>query len=89
MSHPRDFHFDGMVVGHFEARDFPCSPGRYRYTPYRGPGHFKMQTQRRAGSNPRCYYDTDNVRVSFTVRDCPGHGIIELCDFETSPRGMA
>ena len=79
-----DFMFEGMEVGVFEGVDSPRSPGRYRYEPYRGPGHYEMQTRRRSGESPRCYYDRDGVRVSFTVRDCPEYGVLELCDFESS-----
>jgi len=84
-----ELRFDGMAVGRFEEPDFPRSPGRYRYEPYRGPGHYEMQTQRRAGGSPRCYYDAQDVRVTFTVRDCPEYGVLELCDFETTPRNVA
>jgi hypothetical protein len=79
-----DFLFDGMEVGIFRDADFPSSPGRYRYEPYRGPGHYEMQTKLRAGEQPRCYYDRDGFRVSFTVSSCPEHGILELYDFDSS-----
>ena len=83
------FMFSGMPVGYFEEHDFPRAVGRYRYMPFRGPGHYEMQTQRRSGASPRCYYDTDDIRVSFTVRDCPEYGVLELCDFESSPVNAA
>ena len=89
MSHPRDFLFEGMEVGYFEETEMPRAAGRFRYMPYRGPGHYEMQTQRRAGSSPRCYYDADDVRVAFSVRDCPEYGVLELCDFEISSRNAA
>jgi hypothetical protein len=80
-----EFMFDGVAVGFFEEVKPPSSPGLYRYMPYRGPGHYEMQTLRRAGGSPRCYYELDGVRVSFTVRDCPEYGVLELCDFDTTP----
>lgn len=86
MSHPRDFLFEGMEVGCFED-EMPRAAGRFRYMPYRGSGHHEMQMQRRAGNSPRCYYDVDDVRVSFNVCDCPEYGVLELCDFEISTRG--
>jgi hypothetical protein len=88
MSHPRGFLFGDMVVGFFEEPDMPRADGRFRYMPYRGVGHYTMQTQRRAGTNPRCYYDANDVRVAFSVRDCPEYGVLELCDFEVSPRAV-
>ena len=86
MSHPRDFHFDGMEVGHFEETEMPRAAGRFRYMPYRGPGHYEMQRHLRAGGSPRCYYDTGNVHIAFSVHGCPEYGVLELRDFEISPR---
>lgn len=80
-----DFFFEGIAVGYFEEVSPPRSPGSYRYMPYRGSGHYEMQTIRRAGGSPRCYYEADGFRVSFTVRDCPEYGVLELCDFDISP----
>ena len=57
---------------------------RCRYTPFRGVGHYEMQTERQTGGSPRCYYDNDGIRVSFTVRDCPAYGVLDLCDLDTS-----
>jgi hypothetical protein len=78
-----------MEVGFFEETKMPLAAGRFRYVPYRGPGHYKMQTQLRAGDNPNCYYDTKDAHVTFTVRDCPEYGVLELCDFKVSPRNVA
>jgi hypothetical protein len=80
-----EFMFDGKAVGIFEEINPPCSTGLYRYMPFRGPGHYEMQTLRRAGNLPRCYYEANGVRVSFTVNDCPEYGVLELCDFDTTP----
>ena len=87
MQDPNEFMFDGMPVGCFEQ--MPRSPGCYRYEPYRGPGHYEMQTLRRSGGSPRCFYDADDGRVSFTVRDCPKYGVLELYDFDILPRTTA
>jgi len=76
--------FNGMAVGLFKDADYPRTPGRYRYEPFRGPGHYEMQTRRRSGESPRCYYDSAGVRVSFTVRDCSEYGVLELSDFESA-----
>lgn len=81
MANPHEFFFDGLPVGYFEG-GWPVSPGHHRYMPYRGVGHWKMQTLLRSGGNPRCHYDTEAFRVSFTVRACPEHGVLDLCGFE-------
>ena len=82
-----EFFFDGMAVGYFEEAESPRSAGLYRYMPYRGPGHYEMQTLSQGGGLPRCYYEADGIRVSFTVRGCPEYGVLELSDFDTSPCG--
>src|SRR5690606_15876347 len=79
-----EFYFDGMAVGLFLESDGPRIPGRYRYEPYRGPGHFDMQTICRAGGLPRCYYDIAAERVSFAVIDCPDYGVLQLGTFEST-----
>ena len=78
--------FNGMLVGSLE--EMPRSPGRYRYEPYRGLGHYEMQMLRRSGGSPRCCYDAGDERVSFTIHDCPEYGVLELIDFEISPRNV-
>ena len=75
-----------MKVGCFEEPDFPHINGRYRYMPYRGPGHYFMQTERRGGRSPRCCYDASGVLVSFMVLDCPEFGVLELSDFDLNAR---
>jgi hypothetical protein len=77
-----DFFYNGMEVGYFEGAAYPRKNGKYRYMPYRGPGHYEMQTERRAGGSPRCYYDLMKERVLFTILDCPEYGILQLTDFE-------
>ena len=86
MTHSHTFFLDEMPVGIFEDQEFPRSPGRYRYLAYRGMGHYQMQTQLKAGSTPRCFYDDGDFHISFTVHACPDYGVLELRDFEISPR---
>jgi hypothetical protein len=80
------FEFKGRSVGRFEESDYPRTPGRYRYEPFRGPGHYKMQTFLRGGGKPRCYYNEGINRVYFTVNDCPEYGVLDLRDFRTTWR---
>jgi len=83
------FVFEGMPVGVFEGHDGPRSPGLYRYIPFRSFNHYQMHTLLRAGGLPRCHYEINGVRVSFTVTACPEYGVLELCDSESSPHASA
>jgi hypothetical protein len=80
------FYFDGMAVGHFEQDDYPTTDGQYRYMPYRGPGHYEMQTSLERGDEVRCSYKTRGQHVTFVVRECPEHGALVLADFASSPK---
>lgn len=77
-----EFFYQGMPVGCFEEEGFPIGPGRYRYMPYRGPGHHEMQAALRAGGRPRCAFSVSGRAVSFAVVDCPEYGVLELADFD-------
>ena len=51
----KEFLLGAEVIGYFEDQ-LPSSPGLYRYTPYRGPGHLRL-VQALASTGPqRCYY---------------------------------
>jgi hypothetical protein len=82
----RDFIFEDMPVGIFKDAENPKSPGLCSYEPFRGPGHYEMQTRLKRGERPRCYYDCEESRVEFTVRQCPEYGVLELSDFQMIPR---
>ena len=79
------FFFGAFEAGTFEADPPPREPGRVRYTPSDGPGHEEMQVMRRVGLQPRCHYEDGAERVSFTVRDCPRYGLLDLSDFTRGP----
>jgi hypothetical protein len=72
--------FNGRAVGLFGQ--FPSAPGRYRYEPYRGLGHYEMQKLLHAGGAARCHYDVGERRVAFTVKQCPEYGVLELDEFQ-------
>jgi hypothetical protein len=80
--HELEFSYEGMPVGYFEEEGYPAAPGRYRYMPYRGPGHYEMQAALGAGARPRCTFSTNGRDVSFTVIDCPEYGVLELGEFD-------
>ena len=76
------FMFEGMPVGSFEESDYPRTPGQYRYMPFRGPGHYKMQTLLGEGGRPRCHYNDGKSIIYFVVNDCPKYGVLDLCEFQ-------
>lgn len=71
-----------MPIGYFAGIDGPRSPGCYRYEPYRGSGHYELQTILRAGGSPRCAYQAEDGCIAFTVVGCPKYGVLELAGFE-------
>jgi len=80
-----EFFCDGLAVGLLLGAEAPRSPGSHTYEPYRGPGHYEMQSLLRAGGSPRCYYEAEGRRVFFTVGGCPEYGVLALSDFESTP----
>lgn len=81
-----EFTFKGLPVGCFEGAEYPQQNGRYRYLPYRGPGHLQMHSERRATGSARCSFTVGSRPVSFVVLDCPEYGLLELADFEFEAR---
>lgn len=77
-----EFFFRDMEVGLFRENNFPTKSGRYRYEPYRGPGHYDMQQELKAGREAQCFYHaTDGSTVRFSVLNCPEYGLLELSNF--------
>ena len=81
-----DFFFEGHVVGVLADTDGPRVPGRYGYMPYRGGGHYLMQTSLRSGGSPRCACQTEQENVEFTVRSCPEYGVLEIDEIQRTPQ---
>ncbi len=72
-------------AGTFTGEAYPQGPGIYAYEPIEGVGHEEMQSARRLGIETVCHFDRDGLRTTFTVRNCPRYGKIELTDFERGP----
>jgi hypothetical protein len=81
--------FKGMPVGYFEEPEYPRQSGCYRYVPYRGPGHYQMQSERRERGRARCYFNVGVQQISFAVLDCPDYGVLQLAEFEVAPKEEA
>jgi hypothetical protein len=82
---PLVFFHGPYEAGVFTGETYPQEPGIYAYEPIEGVGHEEMQAARRLCADPRCHYDADGIRTSFTVHSSPRYGRIELTDFERSP----
>lgn len=78
-----EFVFGNQPVGLFRHGISPAADGVYEYEPYRGPGHYSLQQELKSSHIPRCYYDSRQRRVSFSVVKCPSYGLLELAGFET------
>ena len=87
--HALDFTLNGLAVGYFLGAEYPRQDGRYRYMPYRGPGHYQLGVALREGHVARCHFETNEARVSFAVLSCPEYGVLELRDFQVSARNAA
>jgi hypothetical protein len=75
------FEFDGDHVGCFEGIDgYPTTPGKYRYMPFRGPGHYEMREACARRGSARCSYRTAEGVVEFTARPANEYGALEISD---------
>jgi hypothetical protein len=81
MSERLEFSFDGQPAGYFDEAGYPSAPGIYRYMPYRGPGHHRLQTALGSG-RAACTYELDGATIHFEVLRCPEPGRLELAGFE-------
>ncbi len=81
-----EFNLEGAeAVGLFEGEP-PRADGHHRYLPYRSGSHWMMHSRLKDGDSPRCYYDMEGKRVSFSVRAFIEYGVLDLCDFRTVSR---
>jgi hypothetical protein len=77
MGKPLEFWFQRLPVGVFQEPEYPRASGRYRYMPYRGPGHLRMGQALMKGP-ARCYYKAGWWRRKFTVKSVPEYGVLEV-----------
>jgi len=73
----KEFFFEEFVVGHFEHHT-PCSPGQYRYMPFRGLAHFRLVQALTSSGSQRCYYVVEGEKRYFTVVTLPSYGILQV-----------
>jgi hypothetical protein len=79
-----EFYFQGNPVGTFIDPAPPFEKCNCKYMPYRGPGHFAMQTELKNNGIARCYYDSKEGRHIFEVTSCSANGELELGAFVLS-----
>lgn len=77
MAQDLDFSFEGHSVGCFEEPAYPRSAGRYRYMPYRGPGHYDM-TQALAHGPVRCSFTDGQSICELVVVSVPEYGVLQV-----------
>ena len=82
---PLVFYHGPYEAGLFHGEAYPQELATYAYTPIEGVGYEEMQSARRLGVETVCHFDTDGIRTTFTVRNCPRYGRIELTDFARGP----
>lgn len=64
-----NFSFQGSPVGYFVDLDtYPSVPGRYKYMPFRGPGHLALRNECTRNGCAHCTYPVGDGVVSFVVR---------------------
>jgi len=89
-AHALEFSYNRMLVGYFQEDTFPTGPGRYRYMPYRGMGHYRMSTQLRQGSRPKCTFVLpDRKTISFVAVEIPEYGVLKIEDVERDSSAVA
>ena len=76
---PPIFFFDDVVVGQFSDGTYPDRDGEVGYEPFRGPGHFQLQTALKSTGKADCYFKREDERVRFEVVGCPRYGVLSIC----------
>ena len=72
-----EFFFGEDSVGYFESQPL-SSPGKYRYMPFRGLGHFRLVQALASSGSQRCYYLAAGEKHYFTVERIPSLHVLEV-----------
>ena len=81
------FCFADQAVGHFiEIEEYPARPGRYRYMPYRGPGHLRFQEECARNGLARCAFKTAAGLVTFSARPTEEAAVVSIDDVRLEDR---
>jgi hypothetical protein len=77
MTSPLDFSFKNSVAGYFEEAAYPLQPGRYRYMPYLGFGHYELCLAVEKGPATCSFEDAGRV-IQFRVKAIPAYGALVI-----------
>lgn len=80
MSKATEFFYDEMAVGLLLDSPLPAAPSRWRYEPYRGPGHYELGTRLDAGQQAWCSYVSGDRMVRFLVTGISTHGVLQVVE---------
>jgi hypothetical protein len=71
-----DFYCD-LVAGYFiDMASYPTTSGRFRYIPYRGPGHLRVGQQFEAAGFARCSWGAPDQRAERVARRGGEYGLL-------------
>lgn len=78
-----DFSCDGKLAGRFvDMATYPIGSGRYKYMPYRGPGHLALQEECRRSGFARCTWPGQNGAISFVARPVTEYGLLDVSEIQ-------
>jgi len=81
-----DFSCGGKVAGRFiDMTSYPRTAGRYRYLPYRGPGHLLLQEECHRSGFARCTYEGADGPVTFVVRTVATTSFLDVEEIDEAP----
>ena len=81
-----DFLYNNEPVGYFiEIDSFPTIPGKYKYMPYRSPGHFQMYEECSKSGKVNCSFSDSGFDKTITVRISDNYGEIHIDKIDTEP----
>ena len=75
------FEHKGQRVGYFQGLDaYPTQPGKYRYMPYRGLGHFNMIEECARAGRAQCTFTAPNGTIGFVAKPAGEYGMIDVSE---------
>lgn len=80
LSKATEFFYDETPVGLLLDSPLPAAPSRWRYEPYRGPGHYELGTRLDAGQQAWCSYVSGDRMVRFLVTEIPSYGVLQVVE---------
>ena len=72
---PPIFTCDGHVVGEFKD-GYPAETGKFRYMPYRGPGHYRLGIKMRDEGSAVCTFTNGSEMYTMLITACPKYGVL-------------